>query len=333
VQGFCPHCEDQRELKSTYRTLEYEIRGEHIEVETPVVVCNVCGNESEPYDSDFDPLDVAYREYRQGHRMLQPEQIVDFRRSTGLSQKELSKLLGWGGATLSRYENGALQDEAHDKALQLAMEPRALMALVEAKPQALAPDKLEKLTLRLRQQLGNEEVTFRRLYEERFGNYQPDALSGFRKLNLEKLFNAIVFFCIKTGTVKTKLNKLLFYADFKHFKDYMVSITGVRYAHLPYGPVPDNYAFYLAALTEEEKALIVDEKPFGDYVGEVLVALRSPDISVFSPSELKILALVKERFDGKSARELSERSHREQGYVQTRNGELISYEYASELSI
>ncbi|NIO19633.1 MAG: DUF4065 domain-containing protein, partial [Candidatus Aenigmarchaeota archaeon] len=46
----------------------------------------------------------------------------------------------------------------------------------------------------------------------------------------------------------TVLNKLLFYADFKHCKEYTVSISGSRYARLPYGPVPDNWAHYLAFL-------------------------------------------------------------------------------------
>lgn len=333
MQGFCPYCEERRELNSAYHTFEYEIRGDHIEVETTMLICNVCRKEVEVSDVGHDPLDAAYREYRRRHNMIQPEQIQDFRLSFGLSQKEMSQFLGWGGATLSRYENGALQDEAHDKALRLAMDPRGLLALIEAKPNVLSPDKLSELISRLRQQIGQEGLPFRRLYEERFGKYEPNAFSGFRKLDLEKLFSSIVYFCAKSAVVKTKLNKLLFYADFKHYKDYLVSITGVRYAHLPYGPAPDNYDFYLAALTEEEKAITIEERLFGDYMGEVLISLRSPDLSLFTPSELKTLALVKERFSGLSARELSNLSHQEQGYVQTKNGELISYEYADHLGL
>ena len=56
--------------------------------------------------------------------MLQPEDIREFRRRQGLSQKELSDPLGWGAVTLSRYENDALQSEAHERALRLAMQPR-----------------------------------------------------------------------------------------------------------------------------------------------------------------------------------------------------------------
>ena len=77
------------------------------------------------------------------------------------------------------------------------------------------------------------------------------SLADTGNLGLAKLFNAILFFC-KGRVLKTKLNKLLFYADFKHFKEYAVSITGARYARIPFGPAPDKYAFYFATLLESK---------------------------------------------------------------------------------
>jgi len=44
--------------------------------------------------------------------MLSPYEIRELRKRYGLTQKELSLLLGWGSVTMSRYENGALQDVA-----------------------------------------------------------------------------------------------------------------------------------------------------------------------------------------------------------------------------
>ena len=40
---------------------------------------------------------------------------------------------------------------------------------------------------------------------------------------------------------KTKLNKLLFYSDFINYYLNGTSISGAKYVHLPYGPVPDSY--------------------------------------------------------------------------------------------
>jgi len=333
VKGFCPHCEKERDLTSIQSLREYTVKGEKIAVQRHVLKCQTCDKEFDPPDDSHDPLDEAYREYRARHGMIQPAEIRRFRSSLGLSQSDLAGLLGWGGATLSRYENGALQDDAHDRALLLAMDTANLLRLAEANPIALPSDKLGRLISTLRARLGEDEVTLKRLYEARFGQYEPDIYTGYRRFSLERVFNAILFFCTNLEVVKTKLNKLLFYSDFKHFKDYTVSITGARYAHLPYGPAPDGYSSFLAMLQEGEKSIVTEERMFNDHVGEVLIALRSPDIAAFSSSEIKVLALVKERFDSYSAKQLSDLSHKEKGYLETHDGELISYDHAESLAL
>lgn len=47
--------------------------------------------------------------------LLTSDEIVAIRESYGLSQVDLAKLLGWGEATISRYESKAIQDEAYRK--------------------------------------------------------------------------------------------------------------------------------------------------------------------------------------------------------------------------
>jgi hypothetical protein len=169
------------------------------------------------------------------------------------------------------------------------------------------------------------------IYEERFGKYEANELSGYRRLDLGKLFNAILYFC-KGGVLKTKLNKLLFYADFKHFKDYAVSITGARYARIPFGPAPDKYALYFATLLENG-AIRVEEDIIGDFVGEQFISVKEPHLSLFSDSELKILATVKEYFKDYTAKRITDFSHDEKGYKETETGDTISYEYANELKL
>ncbi len=88
---------------------------------------------------------------------------------------------------------------------------------------------------------------------------------------------------------------------------------------------------FLAMLQEEEKSIVTEERMFNDHVGEVLIALRSPDIRAFSSSEIKVLALVKEKFNSYSAKQLSDLSHKEKGYLETHDRELISYDHASRL--
>lgn len=329
MKGICPNCEKETELELVYAKEVVEVRGEPIEVDAEFFKCTECGAEFENTRGP-DSLALAYREYRHRHDMLQPEQIRDWRKQYGLTQKELAQLLGWGGVTLSRYENGALHVEAHEKILRLVMEPHNLMKLIDDTPEALSDDKRERLLEELR--VADDEVcSFERLFEERFGHYAQDEFSGFRKLDIRKLFNVILFFC-DGGQLKTKLNKLLFYADFKHFKENTISITGARYFHLQYGPVPDDYDYYFAEL-ERARLLDMVEETYGEYTGFKCVTRNQPDLSIFEQSELDSLIKVKEYFKDFGSARIMEFSHKEIGYVSTNEGESISYLYAQNLKM
>ena len=121
---------------------------------------------------------------------------------------------------------------------------------------------------------------------------------------------------------------------FKHFKDYSIGITGAKYVHLPYGPVPDNYNMFLAAVVNAGR-IEIEEVSYmgGEYTGEKYTSVDEPLLSVFSDTELKSLIWVKERFKGLTARALSDFSHDEKAYQETSTGEVISYEYATFLKI
>jgi putative zinc finger/helix-turn-helix YgiT family protein len=333
MKGICPNCEGVRDLEFIQKEEDIIVRGEPITVKVEYLKCTECGTEFNDPSSQKDPLDTAYREYRQQHGMLQPERIKDLREKYGLNQQELSSLLGWGGATLSRYENGALQDDAHETILRLIQEPHNLLELIEQKPEAVGENKKERIVALLKDLEYGWEKSFATILEDLFGSYEPDKYSGYKSLDIQKLFNSMVFFCKDKSIPKTKLNKLMFYADFKHFKDYSISITGTQYAHLPYGPAPHHYEHYVAALHDDEKSITIEEVQFNEYTGEFLLATKEPILTIFSTTELKILAMVKEYFADFTAKRISEVSHQEKGYLETRNGELISYEYAQFLGI
>ena len=329
MKSICPNCEKETELELVRTREVIEVRGEPIEVDAEFFKCTECGVDFENTRGP-DALVLAYQEYRHRHDMLQPQQIRDWRKQYGLTQNELSRILGWGGVTLSRYENGALHSEAHEKILRLAMEPHNLMTLIEEVPDALPEDKRERLLGELRA-ADDETCSFERLFEERLGRYAPDEFSGYRRLDLQKLFNVILFFSVG-GRLKTKLNKLLFYADFKHFKEYSVSITGARYVHLQYGPVPDNYDYYFAELSRE-RYVDVEEEIFENYTGFNCVARIAPDLGAFDQSEREVLEQIVNHFRGFGSAEIMKFSHEEAAYASTAEGETISYLHAGNLRI
>jgi putative zinc finger/helix-turn-helix YgiT family protein len=329
MNGFCPNCEKDSPLDIVQKVEEFNVRGEIIPVEVEYYKCQECGEEFENSKSTIDPYEIAYREYRARKGMLQPEEIRQFRTSRGLTQKEFSDLLGIGIATLNRYENGALQSEAHDRAMRLAMDPRNFLYLISNARGRLSDLKRQKIISQLTEET---EESWLEITKKVFGNYSADIYSGYKKFELGKFFEATKFFCFQDRIFKTKLMKLLFYADFGHFKKYSVSITGARYARLPYGPVPDQFERWLAALVLDDESIQKEEDWNYDYPGEVYVSVTAPDLTIFSPSELRVLAAVKEVFQNFNAKKISDISHSERGYQETEISQLISYDYASVLS-
>ena len=330
VRRLCSNCEKETDLEILTKEELINVRREPINVEIQYCKCSQCGDEVIDPSLNVDPFHLAYEEYRRRHGFLRPEEITEWRKTHSITEGELAKLIGIGTATLSRYENGSLQNESHERLLRLIMQPSNLLNLVESSEGVFTANKKERLVQVLKESQADLHSVDNAIMIN-FGNYSPKEFSGYRELSLPKLYNTILFFC-KPGVLKTKLNKLLFYADFKHFKEYALSITGAEYAHVPFGPAPDNYEMYYASLNSQ-KAVDFIEHPYpSGYVGEIIKTVKEPDLSLFSPSEVRVMASVMEDFTNYDASEITEFSHKELGYQETNNGDLISYKYAVNLN-
>ena len=140
MQELCFNCDYEEELPPIREPVTITVRGELISATKEFYQCPNCGH---AFTSSLghDALDEAYREYRRRHNLLQPEDIRHWREQYGLTQQELSALLGWKEITLSKYENGALQEESQDTLLKFALEPINLLQLIKRKPEAVNLDK------------------------------------------------------------------------------------------------------------------------------------------------------------------------------------------------
>jgi putative zinc finger/helix-turn-helix YgiT family protein len=136
MQEFCLVCDYEDELPPIREPITITVRGEPNAATKEFYQCPNCGH---AFTSSLghDALDEAYREYRRRHGLLQPEEIRNWREQYGLTQQELSQLLGWEKTSLSKYENGALQEEHQDTLLKFALEPINLLQLIRRKPEAV----------------------------------------------------------------------------------------------------------------------------------------------------------------------------------------------------
>lgn len=123
MEKYCEKCSRSVETKVITKPESYNVHGETIEIDAQVLVCAECGEELYSEELDNTTLLSVYSEYRKRHNFLQPEEIRSIREQYVLSVKEFALLLGWEEKTIHRYENGTIQNEAHNSLLSLLRDP------------------------------------------------------------------------------------------------------------------------------------------------------------------------------------------------------------------
>jgi hypothetical protein len=125
----------------------------------------------------------------------------------------------------------------------------------------------------------------------------------------------------------TKLNKLLFFADFTAYWQSGQSITNQAYFRLPAGPGPRRLLPVRNKLLESGDLAISMRAYYGRTIKRP-VALREPDLSIFKADEIAIVNDVIRYFWDMNAAEISDYSHRFIGWQLAGEEEDIPYEAA-----
>ena len=332
---FCSDCGEKVKTDVVQKEETFTVKGKKVSVPASVLVCSKCKNELFDEELDSANLASAYNEYRRQHSLLLPSKIREIRERYGLSQRSLGRLLEWGEITVNRYETGEIQDAVHNEVLELIDNPENMETIFEKNMHLLSPSVREGLKKRIDEIIQN---TAAERFELHLSDYllkdrSIDEYSGYKTFDLGKMQQMIVYLLHHVKSVyKTAINKYLWYMDFLSFKEYSVSISGSRYVHLPYGPVPDNYDIILDLMLS--KMVDKEEVAFKeDIVGERFVAKVMPNLEDFEKEEIKVMDRVIDHFCHFNASQLSKYSHKEKAYIETQNGEKISYELSKELTL
>lgn len=270
--------------------------------------------------------------YRAKHHLPFPEDIRSIREQYQLPATKMSEILGFGVNSYGNYERGEMPSLSNGKMIKLASDPKQFKKLVE-QSESIPADRKKRILARV-DQLLNEKRQHRnvRILE----NYllhtkEVDEYSGFRKPEMKRITHLILFFADTLHPWKTQLNKLLFYADFLHFKNQGRSISGIRYRAIQNGPVPHNYDSLFEYLINNHWITITKIEFPNNFEGErfELAEDRTLDQSLFSEEEMITLESVAKHFEGITAQEISLRSHREEAWIKNhQDKKLIDYRYA-----
>lgn len=123
----------------------------------------------------------------------------------------------------------------------------------------------------------------------------------------------------------TKLNKILYLADFRAYGMWGKPITGAEYQHLKQGPAPRRLRPVRDGLVAEH-SLAIQPVLFPDgKIQHRTVNLREPDLSQFEAKEISLVDSVIDEMRNLSATEVSNLTHQFVGWLMTEEGDTINY--------
>ncbi len=333
----CPLCDKIHEVEERKRFATITLKGDKVTYEERFYFCANADDEENEFETGAmtnENLLNARNAYRVKHGLLTSDEIVAIRENYGLSQVDLARLLGWGEATISRYESKAIQDEAYDTMLRL-IKDNPLQALEFLKKNADKFPGLKRHDVRAKiveklDSYGKEYLT-RQALEGEYASYEELSDSnGFTLLDIDKLEAAISYIAERASFLfKVKLMKMLWYVDVLSYKENGSAITGLVYRHNEMGALPIGH--YSIMNLEN---LNVQEEVSANYDSMLHVyPSKGMDYSVLSDKDKTILDVVIKKFKNHKAQEIVDYMHEERAYIETNPGDIIPFSKAKEIRI
>jgi len=151
-----------------------------------------------------------------------------------------------------------------------------------------------------------------------------------------KLLNAILYFARNTRKPNlTKILKLLYLLDFQHSKETGYPSINLVYYTWPHGPVPKNFYEEVKDGDVPEdfagKCAIIPsgrwEQDFPDRSEYIFKSIKEPDMSVFTPHEMRIIKNLCEIYRDATAKQMKEVTHLPKQPWDTTKKEKGLYQY------
>jgi putative zinc finger/helix-turn-helix YgiT family protein len=321
-------------LQKEERTMTY--RKQEFMVQYHYYLCKDSGEQFTTTELDELNITQVYNQYRKAHNLPFPDEMKALREKYSLSATKMADILGFGVNMYRAYESGEIPSESNARLIQLASDAEEFKKLVLLSNVFDGKD-LDKVIKRIDELIEEEKDDFFSFQFESYllDKHLPDEYSGYRKPSLEKLTEMVVYFTEVLQPWKTKLNKLLFYADFFQFKRTCFSISGIKYRAIDMGPVPNNFnSLFEFMVNKDDIDIHVTEFDKGG-TGEQFKpnSRRKFNSDLFEEIELKTMEEIANRFRSVSTKQIIDISHEEKAWIDNFNDgkKLISYTYGFDL--
>lgn len=336
MKVYCPYCKKEVEYKIEKRELK-EFRGIEVNTFENVAICNECNQDLYVNKIEDKNNEKIYKIYREKANIIKAEDIVKLREKYDISQRELTAILGFGKMTINRYERGGLPTKSQSDYIKLLIENED--RFIEKVKEAYENNNITEKTYKKIVSEGQEENISKKRVQENIRRYlkevlnrKPDIYNGYKSLDLEKVENIISYIASKVKNLTiTSLNKYLWYIDMLSFNKRAVAITGLTYQNQKFGPT-------IVYKKYDELSLLDDKYQREDIETEngnttKIISNENFNLDKINDSEKEIIDTIIKLLKNKKVTDISEMSHREDGWKKTKSLEKISFEYAMNLNI
>ncbi len=336
MKVYCPYCKKEVEYKIEKRDVK-EFRGIEVNTYENVAVCEKCNNDLYVNEIENENNERIYEAYREKTNIIKPQDIINLREKYDISQRELTAILGFGKMTINRYERGGVPTKSQSDYIKLLIENENgfLKKAKEAyEKNNITQKTYEKIVSKdLKKNVNEQDIQeMYRLCINSSLCKKPDIYSGYKSFDLEIVENIISYIASKVKNLTiTSMNKYLWFIDSLSFNQRGISITGLTYQKQQYGPTIINQKY-------KEISLLDNKYTRNDYEDEsgtktYITSNNNFDLSNLNASEIAIINTIIKLLKDKNVADISEMSHKEEGWKKTKKFENISFEYAMNLSI
>ena len=324
----CPMCDRVHDVELRKSIEIANIKGEDVECEEFYYKCSNCAEE----ESSFETGDMvnknmlnAYDVYRRNHSLLTAKEIVSIREKYSLSQVDLARLLNWGEATISRYESKSIQDEAYDNMLRLIKDnPFIAYEFFKKNEKKFTPEKRAEIGKKICSNLeeyGEEYLKRQSLKSEYVIYDEPSDLNGYCQLDIDKVESMMAYMAETVNDLyKSKLMRLLWYADALSYKKFGKAISGLVYSYAGNTVIPVGHYKLL-----DLDCINAQEIEIGDMVKYIVSPNKTVEASSLNDEEKKIIDEAIKNFNENNIENLI-RFIDEQGFSSDNVERIISYE-------
>lgn len=308
-------------------TEKMAFRGEHYNIHVRYYICEDTGEQFTTTGQDTLAFNELYNEYRVRHGIPFPDEIRRTREHYGLSCAQITRIVGFGQNQWRQYENGQVPSESNARSIVAAADKAAFLRMVEASRAELGEKEYNIIRSKIISAPEQADDFAKSFYF--YGSTRRSIYNGYAPKSPNKLSAMVLWMIARMpqGVVKTKLNKMMFYADMLHYRRYGIAISGLQYRAIQYGPVPVHYDTVYDNIDGIEKETVeTNDREYS------LLKAAEPDTSCLSEDEMSTIREVAGRLVPMSRGEVVELTHKETAWQKYKEQHgLIPYSEAFNL--